>query len=159
MTAKILRLGREVQTTPLGLHLTGQHPQGPTPGGIIGRMQGETAVRSHVRNMSRSHPLSDSGGRQDIWQQVEDIAALIPRLPSSVTELDDLSHALREVISHRKSVHMAVRSIKLAACRIEIAAAHDVLRLRILGESEGRVITVKLHRHGARRMDDRPVPL
>ena len=155
MTAKIVKLELGPPPSVLARHLNGHHAQGPAPGGIIGRMQSESAVRAYVRQVARKYPLSDSGLHDDVWQQVEDIAALVPMLASSVAELDALAHALRGVICARRPGRLASTRGKLTSCTITLAATGDVLRLRMFDPQEVRIISVRLHPSGARRLDDR----
>lgn len=154
MSAQIVPLRAAPMRTPLAQHLNGHHAQGPAPGSMIGRMQSESAVRAYVRRMSARYPLGDSAEHDDVWQQVEDILALVPMLASSVEELDDLAHATRRTITARGPGRISTMTAELASCRIEIVTTGDVLRLRLFDPTEVRIIGVRLHACGAKRTDD-----
>ena len=154
MTATILRLGTTRKPTQLDRHLIGHHTQGALPGGMKSRIQSEIAVRSYVRNLSRHFPLSDTVGKDDVWQQVEDIIALVPSLASNIFELDAFAHALKQVICVRDTGCLAFTSSNFQACKISISATGSILRLRLIDHDKARIITVKLHPEGVDRLDD-----
>lgn len=155
MSAQILKMEKRHEPTPLARHLNGHHSLGPTPGGPLGRMQSESAVRAYIRHLARRLPVSDSGGRENVWTQVEDITALVPMLSSSVQELDAFAHALRTMLSLRAPGRLVATDATFRSCRVEISATGNVLKLRMIDPTEVRIVTVKLHRHGADRLDDR----
>jgi hypothetical protein len=160
LSATIVRLVPDdagAPRTTLARMLTGHHAQGPAPGGMVHRMQSESAVRRYVRMQSRSHPLNDAPGREDVWQQVEDVLALVPSLASSVSELDALANGLRRILCQRGPTGLAASFAQLAAARVEVATCGRVMRLRLHSEGSTRIITVRLEIDGARRLDDRTV--
>lgn len=158
MSANIVKLvpsAGERPRTVLACMLTGHHAEGAHPGGMYERMMGEAAVRRYVRVKSRRNPLNDSGGRDDVWRQVEDVLALVPGLASSVEELDAMTHGLVRLLPQRAPGRLAASHATLAACRLEVAACGNVMRMRLLSSRSTRIITVRLEREGARRLDDR----
>lgn len=160
MSATIVKLvpcAAEWPRTVLAGMLTGHHAEGAHPGGMYERMMGESAVRRFVRTKSRRNPLNDSGGRDDVWRQVEDVLALVPGLASSVQELDAMAHGLMRLLPQRAPGRMAASHAILAACRLEIATCGNVMRMRLLTNGSARIITVRLERDGARRLDDRTI--
>lgn len=159
MTAQILRMGKCDVPSTLSRHLIGHHVQGPAPSGIIGRMQSESAVRAYVRRVAKKHPLGDSAKHDDVWQQVEDIAALVPMLSRSVSEFDNYVHTLRLVLCRRGPTRMVYTRAEHDGRLMDIYACGTIVRLRIMEGSQARIITVKTHRDGITRLDDRMVSL
>ena len=155
MTATILRMQIPgPRPTTLTRTLTGHHTQGRAPGGALGRMQSISAARAYIRVMARHNPLSDSCGRDDAWQQVEDLIGLVPQVATGVAELDRLAHLLRETVSRRGMQPFVRAVIDLKACTVEVVAAGNVLRLRLHAPGTTRIITTRLTPCGAARVDD-----
>jgi hypothetical protein len=153
MEAKIIRLAPKRKQTVLSRHLQGRYESRPNEDGIIGRMQSESAVRSFVRWQSRKHPLSDT--ENDIWDQIEDIAVLVPNMAGSVNELDSFIHAVKSVLCMKNDMRMAKAQGAIGTCIIEISSFKNVIRLKMLGRDKTRIISARLYRNGARIIEDR----
>jgi hypothetical protein len=155
MTATIHRIPLPTMTqTTLTRHLTGHHAQGPAPGGPMARMQSISAARAYVRHLSRRFSFSDTCGRDDVWRQVEDMIALVPTVAVDVVELDMLAHALREALNRARMSGLATSRIAMRSCGFEVSAFGRTARMRMHDHDRTRIITVRLSRDGALRIDD-----
>lgn len=153
MEAKIIRLAPKRKQTVLSRHLQGQYESRTNEDGIIGRMQSESAVRSFVRWQSRKHPLSDT--ECNIWDQVEDLAVMVPNMAGSVNELDAFVHGLKNVLCIKNEMRMAKAEGLIGSCTIEISSFKNTVRLKMLGRERVRIISARLYKDGAYIIEDK----
>lgn len=153
MEAKIIRLEPKRKQTVLSRHLQGQYESRTNEDGIIGRMQSESAVRSFVRWQNRKHPLSDT--KYSIWDQIEDLAVMVPNMAGSVNELDAFVHTLKDVLCIKNKMRMAKAQGLIGSCNIEISSFKNIVRLKMLGRAKVRIISARLYKDGAYIIEDR----
>lgn len=155
MTAVIHEMPRlEMSRTTLSRTLTGRHLPSEQSEGPLAKMQSVSAARAYVRWVAQRHPLSDAAGRADIWAQVGDIISLVPSMPSSVHELDELVHSLRLTLSRAAHGGYQCARMEIGSCSLQVAATCRAARITMAGRDATRIITVMLRGDGARRIDD-----
>lgn len=153
MSATVIRLATRERAPDISRHLVGRCHQ-RVGSDMLSRMQGESAIRSFIRRLARRTPMSDYSTGEDVWQQVEDIVALVPGATASTGELEAFAHAVRSVLCVRRPHGLAVTQGNLARSVVKISAVGSTLRVGFVDSDGGRVLTFRLTNSGARRIDD-----
>lgn len=153
MTATVIRMKPRETMPDISRHLVGRCRQGVGMG-ILTRISGASAVRAFVRVLARRMPFSDSGGRDDIWQQVEDVLSLVPGLTSNTSELAAFADSVKAALITRATGALAIRVETMLACEVRITAYDHILQLCFTNHEGGREIAFHLFPDGAKRIDD-----
>lgn len=147
----VTRLAPPGRDPGIGDHLAGGSHASP---GMVERIMEQEAIRRFVRSIAQRHPVSDSGHRDDVWAQVEDVCSQMRTPASSTTELETCILALRDALTAPREHAMTTSDRAFTAGSMRIAARRRRLRVTCDTRRGRRTMDFRLDPDGAVRIGD-----